>query len=87
MAKPLDMMTASEITKAYDKAYAASSANCKALIKAERGNEKGSETRQKDDPLSLEYIRINDWLAEINQEMAARKRYHGGTHRIIRKAW
>lgn len=87
MAKSLDMMTASEIAKAYDKASAACYANCTALINAGRGRETGRETRAMTDPLALEYIRVNDRHNAIVAEMEARKRYHGGTQRIIRKVW
>lgn len=85
MPKALDLMTASEIEKAYNKAHQASSDNCREFINAGRGNERGSDIRTKTDPLALEYIRANDVLDAINDEIAARKRYHGGKHRIIRK--
>lgn len=85
MAKPLDLMTAAEIKKAYDKASDLCSINNRALINAGRGMERGSETRAKSDPLALEYVRLNDAFAAIVQEMDLRKRWHGGTQRIIRK--
>jgi hypothetical protein len=86
MAKPLEMLTASEIKKAYDKSLALCLTNNKALISAGRGMERGSETRAKADPLALEYIRLNDAFNAINDEIRARKLYHGGMQRIIRKA-
>ena len=85
MAKALDMMTGAEIAKAYAKASEATSKICTALIAAGRGMERGSETRSKSDPLSLDYIRENDRFSAIVSEIEARKRYHGGTQRIIRK--
>lgn len=84
MTKTLDMMTASEIAKAYDKARKTTSDICTKLINAGRGMERGNETRQKTDPLSLEYIRENDRFNAIVNEIEARKRYHGGTQRIRR---
>lgn len=87
VSKALDMMTASEIQKAYDKANAVTLVAGRALIDAGRGIERCSETRTKSDPLSLEYIRANDAFNAINDEITARKRYHGGMQRIIRKAW
>ena len=85
MAKALDMMTGAEIAKAYAKAGEATSKICTALIEAGRGMERGSETRTKSDPLSLDYIREYDKFSAIVNEMEARKRYHGGTQRIIRR--
>ena len=87
MPKALDMMTAAEIKRAYDKASAVTSQICTALIEAGRGMERGSETRAKSDSLSLDYIRENDRFCAIVNEIEARKRYHGGTQRIIRKQW
>lgn len=87
MAKALDMMTGAEIAKAYAKASEVTRRICTALIEAGRGMERGSETRAKSDPLSLDYIRENDRFTDIVFEMEARKRYHGGTQRIIRKEW
>ena len=85
MAKALYLMTGAEIAKAYAKASEATSKICTALIEANRGMERGSETRAKSDPLSLDYIRENDRFTAIIHEMDARKRYHGGTQRIIRQ--
>ena len=87
MAKSLDMMTGAEIAKAAAKAYARVCANNRAPIDAGRGMERGSEIRAKSDPLALEYIHVNDACNAINDEIAARKRYHGGTQRISRRAF
>lgn len=85
MAKPLDMLTAAEIKRAYDKAAEADSIATRALVNAGRGNELCSDTRAKSDPLSLDYIRTADAFNAIVAEMAARKWYHGGLNRIIRR--
>lgn len=85
MPKPLDRMTGSEITKAAAKAYAKVSANCTALIAAGFGSVRGSEIRGMAHPLAAEYIAVNDAWQELADEIAARKRWHGGTQRIIRK--
>jgi hypothetical protein len=87
MAKNLEIMTASEIAKADAKGYDRVCKINRALIEAGRCNETGAETRAKSDKLSLEYIAANDAWNAINAEIAARKRYHGGTQRIIRRTW
>lgn len=86
MAKALDLMTGAEIKRAHDKAYAASSLNCKALVAAGFGHVRGSEMGVIDHPLAREWRTINEALRPIVAEIEARKRWHGGTQRITRKA-
>lgn len=85
MTKSLDMMTASEIQKAYDKAFTAALANNHALIAAGFGSVKFADIAALNHPLATEHGVVNKRFSEIVDEMHARKRYHGGTQRIIRK--
>ena len=84
MSKPLDTMPAGQLAKAYDKAFAEVSAINRALIDAGRGSERGSETQEKSDPLSLRYIAANDRFSAIVEEQRARRSWHGGTGPIRR---
>lgn len=79
----LARMPAGQLRKYADRFAVASSENCKALIAAGRGNETGRETRAKSDPLSLEYVAVNDAWSAATAEQAARRRYHGGDGPIL----
>ena len=85
MTKSLDMMTASEIQRAYDKASAESSNICHAFIDAGRGHERPSEIRHMTDALAMRSTANSERLRAIVHEMESRKRWHGGLGRIIRK--
>ena len=84
MAKPLDMMGAAEIKRAYDKALAEGRLICSEFINAGRGHERPSEIRYMTDALALRHTANMERFSAIVQEMEARKRWHGGTQRIIR---
>ena len=85
MTKPLDMMTASEIQRAYDKVSAEGSIINRAFIDAGRGHERPSEIRHMTDALAVKYTVNMEKFSAIVQEMESRKRWHGGLSRIIRK--
>ena len=74
----------------YDKRQYLCSLNCRALINAGRGMERGNEIYAKGiagaDPLSVEYVAVTDAVRLVIDEQDARKRYHGGTEPIRRRA-
>jgi len=79
----LTRMPAGQLRNYAGRFSVASSENCKALIAAGRGLERGTETRAKSDPLSLAYIAVNDAWNAATSEQAARRRYHGGDGPIL----
>ena len=64
---------------------------CKALIAAGRGQERGSETREKaanpHDTLAGFWARCSDAAMAAHDELRARRRYHGKDHPIRKPAW
>jgi hypothetical protein len=87
MPKPLDMMTASEIQRAYGKVSAEGSILNRAFIDAGRGHERPSEIRHMTDTLAMKHTANMEKFSAIVQEMESRRRYHGGLNRIIRKGY
>ena len=85
MTKSLDMMTASEIQRTYDKVSAEGSIIGRAFIDAGRGHERPTEIRHMTDALAVRYTVNMEKFSAIVQEMESRKRWHGGLGRIIRK--
>lgn len=83
-------LSAAKIEALYAKRSEAASVNCRALINAGRGMERGNEIYAKGkagaDPLSVEYARLTDALQEVIAEMEARKRWHGRLKPIKRSA-
>lgn len=83
-------LSAAKIEALYARRQEACSINCRALINAGRGMERGNEIYAKGaagaDPLSVEYVRLTDEVQEVIAEMEARKRWHGGLKPIKRSA-
>lgn len=77
MAKPLSEMSERELESAYEKESDNGSKVTSDMIAAGRGSEKPSETRTKDDALSRRLNEHFDRMRSINDERAARMRYHG----------
>lgn len=91
---PLDItrLSARKLEELYAKRQATCSANCKALINAGRGMERGNEIYAKGkaldaDPLSLEYAHCTDAVRIVIDEMNARKHWHGSLKPIKRRQW
>lgn len=85
----LSKLSAAKIEALYAERSEACSANCRALIAAGRGMERGSEIYAKGkaidaDPLSIEYVTTTDAFREVADEIEARKRWHGSTKPIRR---
>lgn len=83
-------LSAAKLQALYDKRQAASSINCRALIDAGRGMERGSGIYAKGkagaDPLSVEYVAVTDAVQEVIAEMNARKAWGGDLKPIRRRA-
>ena len=78
-------MTKGQLEKAYLHARAEMSRVNDELIAAGRGHELASETRKQTDPLSERWRVCDDRLFTITSEASRRMRYHGSTHRVIRR--
>lgn len=83
MAKPVEQMTASEIQKAHDRAYAKQMAACRA-IPHEFGHIRMADLRNVDHPAVRAYFVASDAYMPIADEMDARKRWHGSLKPIRR---
>lgn len=73
----LPKMSATVLQTAHDKESATGSKITDEMINAGRGTEKPTETRTKTDDLSLRYQAHADRWRAINDEMDARRKYHG----------
>lgn len=86
MAKALELMSATEIQKAYDAASAKISAMCDEFISAGRGHERPVDIRKMTDPLAMSHNAIYAAFDAIVSERDDRKRYHGSLKPIRRAA-
>ena len=80
----LGTMTSGAILAERDRVDAIHNDLLREMIAAGRGGEKGAETRAMTDPLAVRCNEVSDRRSAVNDEIAARKRYHGGTKPIRR---
>lgn len=89
MTKPVTERSGPDLLRRKATLESLSSANIGALLQEGRWWGTGQETRDRaaqwSDPTAVAYVRINDELNEIREELAARQRYHGTTKRIKRR--